>query len=186
MSQIPYVAIDEYVNNLTIDDDKHFRGTGSLIVPFTMIDISNEQHFSWLNNTEHAFCSWLPLYDNNYWLFICRGTLIEDKEELYPERINLYGQNTQLTSNGDFEFYYTTTKRPFNFNNVSTVRTIYPFTYNSRQTRTGKIDHVNLIDYRDQTGLVAIDDQNGYYMDDGQTDDLIRLNMSEQAGTNNM
>ena len=54
MAQIPYIAIDEYVNNLSIDDEKHFHGTGSLVVPFTMIDISNEQHFSWLAENEHA------------------------------------------------------------------------------------------------------------------------------------
>ena len=186
MAQIPYIAIDEYVNNLSIDDEKHFHGTGSLVVPFTMIDISNEQHFSWLAENEHAFCSWLPLYDNKYWLFVCRGILIADKETLYPDRINLYGQNMPLTTSNDFEFYYSITKRPFNFNNVSITKTAYPYTYNSRQARTGVIKNVNLVDFRDQTGLIAIDDQNGYYMDDSQTDDLIRLNMCEQAGTNYM
>ena len=91
-----------------------------------------------------------------------------------------------LTTSNDFEFYYSITKRPFNFNNVSITKTAYPYTYNSRQARTGVIKNVNLVDFRDQTGLIAIDDQNGYYMNDCQTDDLIRLNMSEQAGTNYM
>ena len=52
----------------------------------------------------------------------------------------------------------------------------------ARQARTGAIDGVRLIDLRDQNGLVAIDDQFGQYMDDVQTDDLIRLNAGEMLG----
>ena len=62
------------------------------------------------------------------------------------------------------------------------TRHAWPFTYASRQARTGAIDGVRLIDLRDQNGLVAIDDQFGQYMDDVQTDDLIRLNAGEMLG----
>lgn len=182
MSEIPYVAIDDYTPDLAVDSDNHFTGTGALVVPFTMLDISRENHFSYLGNNEHAFASWLPLYDDYYWIFVCKGHLIYDKELMNQGKINLYGQGQQLTTSGAFEFYYSRVKLPFRVDKIKMSLTTLPFTYQSRQARTGKIPGVNLIDYRDQSTLVALDDQNGQYMSDTQTDDLIRLNAGEIIG----
>ena len=182
MSEIPYIAIDEPVNDLKASDDGVFTGTGSLVVPFTMIDISNEQRFSYLKPNEHAFVSWLPLYDDYYWLFQCAGDLVFDKEAANPGQINLYGQGQTLTKPGKFSFFYSTVKKPFRIDKIFMTKHEWPFTYASRQARTGDINHVNILDMRDQNGLVAIDDQFGQYMDDVQTDDLIRLNMGEMLG----
>ena len=182
MAEIPYIAIDDYVDDLAVTSDGVFTGTGSLVVPFTMLDISNETHFSQLEPSEHAFVSWLPLYDDYYWLMQCQGDLVFDKEAHHPDQINLYGQGQTLTTPGPFYFYFSRVKKPFRVDKISMVRHEFPFTYASRQARTGKIDGVNLIDQRDQTGLVAIDDQNGQYMTDVQTDDLIRLDAGEMLG----
>lgn len=182
MSEIPYLAIDDQVADLTATTDAVFTGTGSLVVPFTMIDISNEKRFSYLKPNEHAFVSWLPLYDDYYWLFQCQGALRYDKEADHPGQINLYGQGQTLTNPGPFQFFYSMVKKPFRVDKISMTRHAWPFTYASRQARTGAIDGVRLIDLRDQNGLVAIDDQFGQYMDDVQTDDLIRLNAGEMLG----
>ena len=186
MSEIPYIAIDDYVSDLKSSDDAVFTGTGALVVPFTMIDISSEAHFSHLKPNEHAFVSWLPLYDDHYWLIQCQGDLIFDKEEAQPGHINLYGQGQTLTTNGPFSFFYSTVKKPFSIDKISMTRHAWPFTYASRQARTGDINHVNILDMRDQDGLVAIDDQFGQYMDDVQTDDLIRLNLGEMLGVDGL
>ena len=42
MSEIPYIAIDSEVSNLT-ENDGTFTGTGKLVAPFTCYDISNEK-----------------------------------------------------------------------------------------------------------------------------------------------
>lgn len=186
MSEIPYIAIDDHVADLGTTPDGVFTGTGSLVVPFTMIDISSEKHFSYLNPYEHTFVSWLPLYDDYYWIFQCAGELVADKECLYPGQINLYGQGQTLTTNGPFSFLYSRVKKPFRVDKISMTIHELPFTYPSRQARTGKIDGVNLIDLRDQDGLVAIDDQYGQFMDDVQTDDLIRLNAGEILGVDGL
>lgn len=186
MSEIPYLAIDDYVSDLQVSADAVFTGTGSLVAPFTMLDISNEQRFSYLKPNEHAFVSWLPLYDDCYWLFQCQGELVFDKEAAHPGQINLYGQGQTLTSNGPFSFLYSKVKKPFRVDKIFMTRHEYPFTYASRQARTGDIKHVNLLDLRDQDALVAIDDQFGQYMDDVQTDDLIRLNLGEMLGVDGL
>lgn len=182
MAEIPYIAVDDLIEDLSVSSDAVFTGTGSLVVPFTMLDISNETHFSHLAENEHAFVSWLPLYDDYYWLIQCKGELLVDKEADHPDKINLYGQGQTLTTNGPFRFFYSRVKKPFRVDKVSMVRHEWPFTYASRQARTGDIDGVNLIDLRDQNAMVAIDDQNGQYMTDIQTDDLIRLNAGEMIG----
>ena len=182
MSEIPYLAIDDYVADFAATPDGVFSGTGSVVVPFTMIDISGEPHFSYLGPDEHAFVSWLPLYDDYYWIFQCKGELVVDKEETHPGQINLYGQGQTLTKPGAFNFLYSTVKKPFRVDKISMTRHAFPFNYQSRQSRTGKIDGVNLIDLRDQDAMAAIDDQYGQFMDDVQTDDLIRLNLGEMLG----
>lgn len=186
MSEIPYIAIDEHVADFAATPDAVFSGTGSLVVPFTMIDISSEPHFSYLKQNEHAFASWLPLYDDYYWIFKCSGELVADKEVTHPGQINLYGQGQTLTKPGPFEFLYSTVKKPFRVDKISMTRHAWPFTYTSRQARTGALDGVHLIDLRDQNGLVAIDDQYGQFMDDVQTDDLIRLNLGEMLGVDGL
>lgn len=186
MSEIPYIAIDDHMADFAASPDGVFTGTGSLVVPFTMIDISSESHFSYLKPNEHAFVSWLPLYDDYYWIFQCAGELVADKEVTHPGQINLYGQGQTLTTPGKFEFLYSTVKKPFRVDKISMTRHAWPFTYPSRQARTGDIDGVNLIDLRDQNAMVAIDDQYGQFMDDVQTDDLIRLNLGEMLGVDGL
>ena len=186
MSEIPYMAIDELVGDLRISQDDHFHGTGQLVVPFTMLDISGEQHYSWLGENGHAFASWLPLYDNYYWIFVCKGDLLFDKDVEKPDKINLYGQGQTLTEPGEFEFYYTQVAKPFRVDKITDSRTVMPFTYASRQARTGAIPGVTISDYRDQNTIMAIDDQNGHFMDDSQTDDLIRLNAGEMLGVDGL
>ena len=182
MSEIPYIAIDEHISDLKITDDNHFTGTGQLVVPFTMIDISNEQHFSSLPANGHAFTSWLPLFDDRYYIFVCYADLIVDKEKTNPTLINLYGQGQTLTKPGPFEFYYSSLRKPFNTSKIHMTLTDTPYTYPSRQARTGKIPGVNLIDLADQDNLISYEDTPGQYLDDITTDEIIRLNAAESNG----
>lgn len=180
MSEIPYIPVDTYIPDLTCDDNLHYRGTGQLVVPFTMLDISKEQHFSYLKGNQHAFCSWLPLYDNCYWLMIVKSSLLQDKSTL--DQSQLYYQNDLLAQSGPFEFYFSRVRKPFQMHKVKMTLTDSPFTYASRQARTGKIPHVNLIDLRDQTTLINSDDSINNFMGTTQTDNLIRLNYAQMLG----
>ena len=60
LSQIPYIAIDEEVPNLIIDDSLGFTGTGKVVAPFNMIEITGEQRFSSFNPNQHIYVSLLP------------------------------------------------------------------------------------------------------------------------------
>lgn len=143
MSEIPYIAIDEKVENLTINNNV-FTGTGTVVVPFNMIEITGYPKFSDFSEDEHIFASILPLFDGQYWLFYFKGELAVDRSQLD----NPYYYQNDILSNAytDFEFYYTNTRKPFQINLINLNYKTLPYTYPSRQTRTGVIDGVVIPD----------------------------------------
>ena len=63
MSEIPYIAIDEKVQDLT-ENNGTFTGTGKLVAPFTCYDISNEKSVTSITSAGYrVYVSIKPLFD---------------------------------------------------------------------------------------------------------------------------
>ena len=149
MSEIPYIAIDEKVQDLT-ENDGTFTGTGKLVAPFTCYDISNEKSVTSIASTGfRVYVSIKPLYDDQYWLFVFKSDNYNDSEN------NMYAQDFVLGS-GNFEFYYVNTRKPLNLSNINWFYHAYPFNYPLRQARTGVIDNVNIPDFIQENDYISI------------------------------
>lgn len=142
MSQVPYIAIDEPVNNLQIND-MTFTGTGTVVAPFYMIEITGYSKFSDFADDEHLFCSVLPLFDGQYWCFYFKGNLLQDKSQTDNP---YYYQNEVISDGTDFTFYYITVRKPLRISNINLWNKQMPYTYASRQVRTGVIDGVPILE----------------------------------------
>lgn len=174
MSEIPYIAINEKIENFKKSDDNIFSGTGKIIAPFTMVDVSNQQQFKSLGYDIHVFCSWLPLYDGCYWFFILHGKINNDLPSLIYQFLEI--------TNGKFEFYYLKTKKPLRYRQLNMFDRQLPFTTDEVQRRTGIIDGVNLIDLQDTESFTDIEKRFNKFIDSNQTDNLIRLSYGEMLG----
>ena len=154
LSQIPYIAIDEEVPNLIIDDSLGFTGTGKVVAPFNMIEITGEQRFSSFNPNQHIDVSLLPLCDGQYWLFYLEAESVIDRSQ---DPSPYYWQSDEMTAGGDFKFAYITTRKPFKLSRVNLYNTILPYTYLSRQARTGVISGVNIMEQTDHDETYNLD-----------------------------
>lgn len=162
MSEIPYIAIDNKISNLT-ENEGTFTGTGKLVAPFTCYDISNEKSVSSIvSNDYRVYVSIKPLYDNQYWLFVFKCENYNDSTN------NMYAQDFKIGS-GDFEFYYINTRKPLNLSQVNWFYYAYPFNYPLRQARTGVIDNVNIPDFVQENDYIGI---NNMFYDTMITKDL--------------
>ena len=149
MSEIPYIAIDDEVRDLT-ENDVVFTGTGELVAPFTCYDISNEKSVSSITSEGYrVYVSIKPLYDNQYWLFVFKAENYNDSMN------NMYSQDFAI-GNGNFNFYYVNTRKPLNLSQVNWFYHAYPFTYPLRQTRTGVIEKVAIPDFVQENDYVGI------------------------------
>lgn len=143
MSQVPYIAIDSNIQ-LTINDEPTYSGTGQVVTPFNMIEITGYPKFSDFSENEHIYVSLLPLFDGQYWLFYFKGNLLIDKSQTDDP---YYWQNDLLSTPSDeFTFYYATTRKPLRINTINLWNKVPPYTYASRQVRTGQIDGVTIPD----------------------------------------
>lgn len=150
MSQIPYIAIDSDIK-LTINDRPTYSGTGQVVTPFNMIEITGYPKFSDFAKNEHLFVSLLPLFDGQYWLFYFKGNLLIDRSQTDNP---YYWQNDLLSTPSDeFEFYYVTTRKPLRINTINLWNKVPPYTYASRQVRTGEIEGVTIPDTFNNSNL---------------------------------
>lgn len=150
MSQLPYIAIDSKINNLTIEN-KVFSGTGQVVAPFNMYEVTNDIKFYDFQQNEHIFVSLLPLYNDNFYLFYLKSNLVSSHN-------NIYLQDMFLTDEiSDFTFYYSITSKPLNIASINLNFKVMPLTYPSRQIRTGKIDKVKISTYNEYMGVMDID-----------------------------
>lgn len=150
MSQVPYIAIDSNIQ-LTVNDDPTYSGTGQVVTPFNMIEITGYPKFSDFSENEHIFVSLLPLFDGQYWLFYFKGNLLIDKSQTDDP---YYWQNDLLsTPNDKFEFYYVTTRKPLRINTINLWNKVPPYTYVSRQVRTGQVPSVTIPDTFNNSNL---------------------------------
>lgn len=149
MSEVPYIAIDNEVQDLN-ENEGVFTGTGTLVAPFTCYDISNERSVSSITSDGYrVYVSIKPLCDNQYWLFIFKTENYNDSEN------NMYAQDFKIGS-GSFEFYYVNTRKPIYLSQVNWFYHAYPFTYPLRQTRTGVIEKVNIPDFTQENDYIGI------------------------------
>ena len=150
MSQIPYIAIDSNIQ-LTINDEPTYSGTGQVVTPFNMIEITGYPKFSDFSENEHIYVSLLPLFDGQYWLFYFKGNLLIDKSQTDDP---YYWQNDLLSTPSDeFTFYYATTRKPLRINTINLWNKVPPYTYASRQVRTGEIEGVTIPDTFNNSNL---------------------------------
>lgn len=161
-AQIPYVALDSYDPGLTVDG-RVFKGRGKVVAPFTMMNINKEKRFATLGKDEYVFISWSPLFDRQYWLFYLKGRL-EDKRWLSDGQA-YYGQGTPLLT-GDFEFSYSTVSVPFMTQKINLNLRRLPYTYPTRQARTGQIPGVELSEYYGNN-IVTFDSLKQSYIPEG-------------------
>ena len=171
MSEIPYIAIDNEISNLS-ENDGIFTGTGKLVAPFTCYDISNEKSvISIVSAGYRVYVSIKPLYDEQYWLFVFKSDNYNDSEN------NMYAQDFVI-GEGNFEFYYVNTRKPLNLSNINWFYHTYPFTYPLRQTRTGVINNVNIPDFIQENDYISI---NNMFYDTIITKDLAKalINVGE-------
>lgn len=150
MSQIPYIAIDSNLQ-LTINDGPTYSGSGQVVTPFNMIEITGYPKFSDFAENEHLFVSLLPLFDGQYWLFYFKGNLLTDRSQTDNP---YYWQNDLLSiPNDEFTFYYVTTRKPLRINTINLWNKVPPYTYASRQVRTGEINGVTIPDSFNNSNL---------------------------------
>ena len=150
MSQVPYIAIDSNIQ-LTVNDDPTYSGTGQVVTPFNMIEITGYPKFSDFAENEHLFVSLLPLFDGQYWLFYFKGNLLIDRSQTDNP---YYWQNDLLSTPSDeFTFYYVTTRKPLRINTINLWNKVPPYTYASRQVRTGQIDGITIPDSFNNSNL---------------------------------
>ena len=150
MSQIPYIAIDSDIK-LTVNDGPTYSGTGQVVTPFNMIEITGYPKFSDFAKNEHLFVSLLPLFDGQYWLFYFKGDLLIDRSQTDNP---YYWQNDLLSTPSDeFTFYYVTTRKPLRINTINLWNKVPPYTYASRQVRTGQIEGVTIPDTFNNSNL---------------------------------
>lgn len=150
MSQIPYIAIDTNIQ-LTINDGPTYSGTGQVVTPFNMIEITGYPKFSDFAKNEHLFVSLLPLFDGQYWLFYFKGNLLIDRSQTDNP---YYWQDDLLSTPSDeFTFYYVTTRKPLRINTINLWNKVPPYTYASRQVRTGEIEGVTIPDSFNNSNL---------------------------------
>lgn len=150
MSQIPYIPIDSSIQ-LTINTGSTYSGTGQVVTPFNMIEITGYPKFSDFAENEHLFVSLLPLFDGQYWLFYFKGNLLIDRSQTDNP---YYWQNDLLSTPSDeFTFYYVTARKPLRINTINLWNKVPPYTYASRQVRTGEIDGVTIPDSFNNSNL---------------------------------
>lgn len=149
MSEISYIAID---NPCEIhENEKVFNGTGQIVAPFTMYEITNETKFSDFASDEHVFVSLLPLENQQYGIFYLKTPNLLDTP-------TYYFQNQIMTDeNSNFVFKYSLAPKPLNITNINLSFLTYPKTYETRQARTGVIENVKLADKTCYDAILGID-----------------------------
>lgn len=177
MSQVPYIAIDSNLQ-LSINKGPTYSGSGQVVTPFNMIEITGYPKFSDFSENEHLFVSLLPLFDGQYWLFYFKGNLLIDRSQTDNP---YYWQNDLLsTPNDEFEFYYVTTRKPLRISTINLWNKVPPYTYASRQVRTRQIDGVTIPDTFNNSNLQINFDNLSDYLSDEDLGALFRQTRNQE------
>lgn len=160
LGQIPLIAIDSQVDDLAINDNI-FTGTGEVVCPFDSYEITGDPKFAGYLPNKHVFVSRYPCYDDMFYLFVLEAT---DVLDLSNADFRYYLQG-EVMSEGSFTFSYYRMTKPFKISKVNFLNPVLPFTYASRQARTGVIPGVNINLQSDNEELVTPDDMIDNYID---------------------
>ena len=144
MSEIAIFPLDDEQSSFEVLSNKTIVGTGNIIAPFTMFNITDTPFLSDKKSQGwQIFASNQPLTTGIYWvMFIKTNTKLKNK----------YFQYGKMIDNNEFEIYFRTCRKPLLLQNLSRSY-ILPYQTRMQRLRVGKIDGVKLINSFDLKGI---------------------------------
>lgn len=144
MSEIAIFPLDDEQSTFEVLSNKTIVGTGNIIAPFTMFNITDTPFLSDKKNQGwQIFASNQPLTTGIYWvMFIKTNTKLKNK----------YFQYGKMIDNNEFEIYFRTCRKPLLLQNLSRSY-VLPYQTTMQRLRVGKIDGVKLINSFDLKGI---------------------------------
>lgn len=144
MSEIAIFPLDDEQSTFEVLSNKTIVGTGNIIAPFTMFNITDTPFLSDKKSQGwQIFASNQPLTTGIYWvMFIKTNTKLKNK----------YFQYGKMIDNNEFEIYFRTCRKPLLLQNLSRSY-VLPYQTTMQRLRVGKIDGVKLINSFDLKGI---------------------------------
>lgn len=144
MSEIAIFPIDDEQTSFEVSSNKTIVGTGNIIAPFTMFNITDTPFLSDKKSQGwQIFASNQPLTTGVYWvMFIKTGGKLKNK----------YFQCGKMIVNNEFEIYFKTCRKPLLLQNLTRSYAL-PYQTPMQRLRVGKIDDVKLINSFDLKGI---------------------------------
>lgn len=144
MSEIAIFPIDDEQTSFEVSSNKTIVGTGNIIAPFTMFNITDTPFLSDKKSQGwQIFASNQPLTTGVYWvMFIKTGGKLKNK----------YFQCGKMIDNNEFEIYFKTCRKPLLLQNLTRSYAL-PYQTPMQRLRVGKIDDVKLINSFDLKGI---------------------------------
>lgn len=144
MSEISIFPIDDEQTSFEVSSNKTIVGTGNIIAPFTMFNITDTPFLSDKKSQGwQIFASNQPLTTGVYWvMFIKTGGKLKNK----------YFQCGKMIDNNEFEIYFKTCRKPLLLQNLTRSYAL-PYQTPMQRLRVGKIDDVKLINSFDLKGI---------------------------------
>lgn len=144
MSEIAIFPIDDEQTSFEVSSNKTIVGTGNIIAPFTMFNITDTPFLSDKKSQGwQIFASNQPLTTGVYWvMFIKTSGKLKNK----------YFQCGKMIDNSEFEIYFRTCRKPLLLQNLTRSYAL-PYQTPMQMLRVGKIDGVKLINSFDLKGI---------------------------------
>lgn len=144
MSEIAIFPIDDEETSFEVSSNKTIVGTGNIIAPFTMFNITDTPFLSDKKSQGwQIFASNQPLTTGVYWVMF-----IKTRGKLK----NKYFQCGKMIDNNEFEIYFRTCRKPLLLQNLTRSYAL-PYQTPMQRLRVGKIDDVKLINSFDLKGI---------------------------------
>lgn len=144
MSEIAIFPIDDEQTSFEVSSNKTIVGTGNIIAPFTMFNITDTPFLSDKKSRGwQIFASNQPLTTGVYWVMF-----IKTRGKLK----NKYFQCGKMIDNNEFEIYFRTCRKPLLLQNLTRSYAL-PYQTPMQRLRVGKIDDVKLINSFDLKGI---------------------------------
>lgn len=144
MSEIAIFPIDDEQTSFEVSSNKTIVGTGNIIAPFTMFNITDTPFLSDKKSQGwQIFASNQPLTTGVYWVMF-----IKTRGKLK----NKYFQCGKMIDNNEFEIYFRTCRKPLLLQNLTRSYAL-PYQTPMQRLRVGKIDGVKLINSFDLKGI---------------------------------
>lgn len=136
MSEVALLPFDSRKKTTFEINDNIITGTGEVVCPFTMINITDQSYLSDVKSQGYeVFASNMPLDGGLYWLMYIKCDLDLGMR---------YFQSQQLFENATFEIYFRTCKKPLVLGNMSSTRKLPKMT-STQVVRIGKIPEIEIV-----------------------------------------